>query len=562
VDETMNRKTLGALCCIALAVPSAWARGGDVDATFGTAGRAEAPDRPVAVAVQGDGKVVVVTGVIQPVLMRFLANGERDAAFEGGRILLADSSSFTVQETAIAPDGGILVAGALSDGCNRMAIARFNAAGRLDSAFGNAGAWRSACRPYPLINIRVAALADGRIAAFGDSYWFQSSEHAESIVARVDATGRLDASYGEGGYARTPYDTLYDGPELAFAADGAIDFVRYAPDPAIANYRVWSSRLKADGTIDRSPSGAAESPLPMPGVARDHFSVSMLADGTRLLIISGAARINVAAFGRDHLSLRGFGEEGRMSFEVPARFPHPHATLAFRTADGGVLLIVDSLFATDAHELVKVDAGGALDPAFGNGGRVSFSGTPGREFPVDVAMRPDGHAIVAGGLFHDSGSHTGWIARLQVSGDVIEFHNSILDHYFLALDGPEARGIDAGAAGSGWQHTGQSWRPGGPVPVCRFYGAGPNSHFFTSEPGECDEVKRSPGWAYEGLGFYVARVGADGACAAPLRPVHRIYNNRARQGDSNHRYVVDASLVPAMTSRGWAYEAVVFCANP
>ncbi|HET9469802.1 MAG TPA: hypothetical protein VFO24_01780, partial [Usitatibacter sp.] len=76
----------------------------------------------------------------------------------------------------------------------------------------------------------------------------------------------------------------------------------------------------------------------------------------------------------------------------------------------------------------------------------------------------------------------------SINGDtnVLEFHNTILDHYFLAAGPDEIQGILAGAAGPGWELTGQSfkaWLTPPPTqfraaPVCRFYGAGPNSHFF------------------------------------------------------------------------------------
>ena len=56
-------------------------------------------------------------------------------------------------------------------------------------------------------------------------------------------------------------------------------------------------------------------------------------------------------------------------------------------------------------------------------------------------------------------------------------------------------------------------------PVCRFYGTagiGPNSHFYTSEPGECALVKTDRGWTYEGIAFYITRVEA-GNCPARHR---------------------------------------------
>ena len=43
-------------------------------------------------------------------------------------------------------------------------------------------------------------------------------------------------------------------------------------------------------------------------------------------------------------------------------------------------------------------------------------------------------------------------------------------------------------------------------------------------------------------------------------PLYRLYNNGfARGEDSNHRYVIDGSVVPAMQSAGWTSEGAVMC---
>lgn len=552
----MIRKTIPLLCC-ALAFPlGAAARGGDLDPTFGQAGSVAIAGGPVAFALQPDGKAVTVTSGTsqQQTLVRHLAGGQPDPSFQGGPITIGGS----VQAVAIGPEGAILVAGSTSDVCNRLFVARFDAQGRHDTSFGTDGLWRSACRIYPFIGARVAALPDGRIAAFGDSYWFQSMSHSEPVIARLDAGGQLDPTYGDGGYARAPFDSIYDGPGIAFAADGSIEFVRYTWDFTERRYRVQSSRLRADGSVDRTPSGAAETSLDRWPVATDSFDVLMLRDGTRLLVGAGSARAGIVAYGRDHQVVGTFGDGGHVDFAVAAKFPHPRIQHAHRAADGGLLLVVSDIYGVEDYELVKLDARGAMDPTFGTGGRKRISVVPGQEAHLDAGMQPDGYAVLAGATFSANGWDKTWLARMQVVGDVVEFRNTLSDHYFLTLDGDEARGIDAGVAGPGWQRTGQSWKAGGPTPVCRFYAPGPSSHFFTSDAGECEAVKRMQGWGYEGLGFYVTPA-QNRACAAPLQPVRRLYNNRYFQNDSNHRYVVDASLVPAMTARGWTDEGIVFC---
>lgn len=156
----------------------------------------------------------------------------------------------------------------------------------------------------------------------------------------------------------------------------------------------------------------------------------------------------------------------------------------------------------------------------------------------------------------------------------VEFHNTILDHYFVAAGPSEVAGILAGAAGQGWVATGQSfkaWLQMPPdtfvaaAPVCRFYGApagGPNSHFFTAESSECELVKRSGGWFYEGIGFHIRPVGSDGRCPDGLLAVNRAYNMGFPRNDSNHRFSTSDSTMREMQRRGWVIEGAVMCARP
>jgi hypothetical protein len=111
------------------------------------------------------------------------------------------------------------------------------------------------------------------------------------------------------------------------------------------------------------------------------------------------------------------------------------------------------------------------------------------------------------------------------------------------------------------------------VPVCRFYASGPNSHFYTASSQECsglrtlEQQQRTAaakagepflGWAYEATAFW-AVMPQSGACPGALRPVYRVYNDRADQMDSNHRFVADKMQYDAM-SFNWRDEGAQLCA--
>ena len=154
---------------------------------------------------------------------------------------------------------------------------------------------------------------------------------------------------------------------------------------------------------------------------------------------------------------------------------------------------------------------------------------------------------------------------------VVEFYNTILDHYFITADAIEVAAIDNGSAGPGWSRTGDTFKAGGDTFVCRFYGSlspGPNSHFYTADTGECAFLKQlqasTPAtekrWNFESNDFSTTpAVNRD--CPAGLVPVHRAYNNGfARNIDSNHRITSNAAAIQAVVARGWIDEGVVMCA--
>ena len=154
-----------------------------------------------------------------------------------------------------------------------------------------------------------------------------------------------------------------------------------------------------------------------------------------------------------------------------------------------------------------------------------------------------------------------------------EFYNTQLDHYFMAAGQDEVDIILAGGAGPGWVLTNESFKVFSRMPsdtftnvtpVCRFYGAlagGPNSHFFTASPGECEFVKGAGGWYYEGIGFNVVPQ-ANGDCPPGMLEVNRAYNDRFSTNDSNHRYSTSDSTMREMSRRGWIVEGTVWCSRP
>ena len=208
-------------------------------------------------------------------------------------------------------------------------------------------------------------------------------------------------------------------------------------------------------------------------------------------------------------------------------------------------------------------------------GAVSFAG-------VKVAgVAPGLYHVEGWGRAKDTGVTERYFTRDIVVAQtawVIEYYNVALDHYFITANPNDIAQLDSGAA-PGWKRTGlrfKAWLRAedasiGAMPVCRFYAAGPASHFYSANPGDCDFLRQLEqtqrgqaqaagqpflGWSYEGTAFY-SLAPQNGSCPAGTTPVYRAYNKGVT--GANHRFTADARQRAAMLV-SWADENVAFCA--
>jgi len=190
---------------------------------------------------------------------------------------------------------------------------------------------------------------------------------------------------------------------------------------------------------------------------------------------------------------------------------------------------------------------------------VNIMGLPGGVYSVRRKNDPDG---VIDQVYGDI-----TVAPAPPTHPVFAFYNGAIGHYFITAGTAERDSLLGGGGGGGWQIVDEgfnAWPAAGPAPdaakpVCRFYSAAVNSHFYTAGPNECELLKQpGSGWTYEGIAFR-ALVPAQGSCHPGTTPVWRLYNDRFAQADSNHRFVASPDTYRHMMANGWIGEGVAFC---
>jgi uncharacterized delta-60 repeat protein len=175
-----------------------------------------------------------------------------DPAFgSGGKRLLALSPSSGTDEAfamTLDDEGRILVAGYSSGPRQQMAVARLDASGALDPSFGGVG--------YVKLDVGVRARAqaialqpDGRIVVAGFAVLLPSGIE-QFVAARLLDDGTLDPEFGEGGVVSTSFGTR-DARAAAVALqpdDGAVVVAGWSRNTANRDLAVV--RYGASGALD------------------------------------------------------------------------------------------------------------------------------------------------------------------------------------------------------------------------------------------------------------------------------------------------------------------------
>ncbi len=406
------------------------------------------------------------------------------------------------------PDGKFVAAGHVGGwggsvlcGGNAFLI-RFAADGIPDETFGSAGIVQAA---FPGCVARVAPARNGGVWVVGTFDMLTPG----AFLAKLDASGRLDASFGQGGlvfgaFARIPPVELQDGRILIGGSGFTLE------------------RLLPDGARDAAfgDRGVVVNPTPrvltLQDLRLDAEGRAMLAGASWEGSYGGATpyRSIVLRYGTDGSLDDDFGNHGMLETQVfiyvnPGLLPIESMTLLPVPGDRWILAMNASTGTTAGNTALHV---------------VRFRGS------ADPSRAP-----------------------------VVEFHHAGMDHYFYTSNPDEIALLDGGAGG--WARTGESFNAyanatGDRADVCRFFSAAfapKSSHLFTADAIECEAVKHYPAWTFEGIAFGSPLPDANGNCAEGTRPVFRLFNN-GQGGAPAHRLVTDQITQIAMIHAGWLPE--------
>ncbi len=389
---------------------------GSLDTSFGTGGKTVTAVGPTddyaqAMAVQADGKLVVVgygnTGASTDFeLVRYQRDGAIDTTFGTNGVVTTDVStgSDVANAVAIQADGKIVVAGSadVSPKGKSFAVVRYNADGSLDGTFGNGGKVITSFGSQSDEAFAVVVQADGKIVLGG--HYRSATLGLDFALARYEANGTLDSSFGVNGLATTPVrvgnsrDSIYalalqtiGGEQKIVAVGGEGDFVL--------------SRFNANGSVDSTFRMGQTLDAEFGTVIGAARAVHVSADNK--IIVVGHANNDFALLqlNEDGTNDTAFGGSGAIVTKVSA-INWNTATAVVRQDDGKVVVggwVYSGNSSSADFVVARYTTAGVLDASFGTAGMTITPVAPGTKDDTGRAILlqiddrvPTVRSIVAG----------------------------------------------------------------------------------------------------------------------------------------------------------------------
>jgi uncharacterized delta-60 repeat protein len=333
--------------------------------------------------IQPDGKVIVggwytpKSGNDDFALIRRNIDGSLDASFGTGGIVKTSfgNKSDVIVAAALQSNGKIVVGGWSTSGSSLVfALARYNANGTLDTSFGSGGKVTTNIGSGDEVIHDVAIQADGRIVAIGSA-----SIGGGGAIARYHANGTLDTSFGSGGKLTAGWLRGGSSHRVLVQPDGKLLVSASHGGGGVA-------RLNANGTLDSSFAGGS-----VVNVLANTYGLAMQGEK---IVVSGQAAPSIddaiARLNADGTLDTSFASGGLapVVIDIPI-------DVAVQT-DGKIVIGGQQVNAGDEHGLLamRFNADGSLDTAFGTNGLVSAPNPS--VVATRVRLAPDGKIVVTG----------------------------------------------------------------------------------------------------------------------------------------------------------------------
>jgi len=297
-----------------------------------------------------------------------------------------------------------------------LAIARYNTNGTLDPSFGVGGKVTGDLSGHTDYGAALALLPDGKLILGGTGLFDSSTEAGDFELVRYNSDGSFDPTFGNGPVPGRAITDFFGHPDfleaIAVQSDGRIlaaGLTYLKPNEGKEQFAL--ARYNADGTLDQTFGSGGKVNTQFPGQIAEANAISLTSNGKIILAgtaFSSQADFALARYNSDGSLDTAFGVGGTVTTDFAGRDDSAEALCI--QSDNKILVagrrMLSSNSDTTDFALARYNADGSLDSGFGSGGKTStdFSGLG--DVAQAMALQSDGKVILGGYSFHPTGPTT------------------------------------------------------------------------------------------------------------------------------------------------------------
>ena len=358
----------------------------------------------------------------------YAAPGDLDTSFgTGGIVTTSTATDSEAYGLRLLPNGGMLVGGSTYDSHTNMqqfAVGRYTSNGSVDTSFGSGGT--ATALFFSGLNSAAAyameVQADGKIILAGATQFDGVSSKTQTAIARFNADGTLDGSFGTRGTVVTPIASIAEQySSIAVQADGKI--------VAAGNVKIGNNdqaviaRYNTNGALDAGFGSAGIVKTPVSGSDVQANRVVIQADGKLVVsgnipLSDGTGRGFVFRYNTDGSLDSTFGIGGMVS--VPVLFANSNMSVnaLLRQPDGKLVCAGAATLSNGKRgfALARLNADGSPDIGFGSGGLATTAIGNTADVVFELALQADGKLVAGGRSLNSSSVFTFAMARYLSNG--------------------------------------------------------------------------------------------------------------------------------------------------
>jgi uncharacterized delta-60 repeat protein len=222
------------------------------------------------------------------------------------------------------------------------------------------------------------------------------------VAERFDSTGHADPTFGTNGLvnlATVGSESLFNSRGMAMAADGSLYIVGEVTDAARMVGQFGLMHVDVDGALDAAygTSGLAITAFTAPGDNLGKF-VALAPDGSAVVLGLVGTTATLVRFDATGALDAAFGGTGSVTFGPTTQPLVPDVYGLVRQDDGAFVAVAGNSF-TGELDVIRIGADGTPDPAFGTAGVATIQLGGANDYrqllaPMGVALDNDGKLLV------------------------------------------------------------------------------------------------------------------------------------------------------------------------